>query len=455
MSLFINGVRTAQRGIDIPAGGSAEAEFASAPMRPGFASGMAELEDDDLEFDNRRYFSLFIPSEIRVLCVGTPADVAYVEMALSARLADTLQFVRPDRVGADRITRASLMAQDVIVLCDPGPLSAESSAAVAEFVRNGGGMILFPGLRTDPRSYSVSFGALSLPAIVGIDRAVAPGGGAALPFTFGRVDWQHPIFQRMFESDRGKTTLRSDGSGRRPLESPDVRTTMRFLPGPHSSVVIELSNGAPFLIDQPAGNGRSLLFSVPATRSWSDLPTRGIFVTALHRAVLYAARKTHDAPPVNAGDPARITLQEASAPHASVTDPGGVRSDLPLTRTANGLVLALPSTDRPGLYRIQAGGNVEDLVAVNVDARESALAAAGESRLEGLFRRLGIEPGAVTTVGSGERLTRAVLDARIGTELWRLFLVLALVTALAETAVARDSRRALADIKHEMTGQVT
>jgi hypothetical protein len=106
VSLFLNGSRVAQRGVDISAGRSAEVEFMATPSQAGWVSGAAEIEEDDLPFDDHRSFAAFIPTAIRVACVGSPSDLQYIEMALSVRLADTLQLLHLTRIDVNRLTRS-------------------------------------------------------------------------------------------------------------------------------------------------------------------------------------------------------------------------------------------------------------------------------------------------------------------------------------------------------------
>ncbi len=57
VSVYQDGSRVGQKGIDIHAGQSVETEFTFVPNHPGFIEGKIELEDDDLEFDNTRFFT--------------------------------------------------------------------------------------------------------------------------------------------------------------------------------------------------------------------------------------------------------------------------------------------------------------------------------------------------------------------------------------------------------------
>ncbi|MGH2568172.1 MAG: BatA domain-containing protein, partial [Bacteroidota bacterium] len=124
VSLFLDGERVAQQSIDIASGSFADVEFTAVPKSPGILEGMVELESDDLEFDNRRYFTLEIPAEVRVLFVGSPADLQYLKLALTARETSTGSALQLREVTDERLAASDIGAADVIIFSDPRDLSA-------------------------------------------------------------------------------------------------------------------------------------------------------------------------------------------------------------------------------------------------------------------------------------------------------------------------------------------
>ncbi len=58
-----------------------------------------------------------------------------------------------------------------------------------------------------------------------------------------------------------------------------------------------------------------------------------------------------------------------------------------------------------------------------------------------LLRRLGIESSSVQNDNHIEDLEHSVLQSRFGVELWKYFLILALVVAIIELLFARSSKK--------------
>ena len=85
VSLYINGERSAQQSISLNAGDSKSLLLEAVVKQSGFVDAFAEIEDDDILQDNRRYSDLFIPKEIPVVIfTDDPADSRLLNIALTA-----------------------------------------------------------------------------------------------------------------------------------------------------------------------------------------------------------------------------------------------------------------------------------------------------------------------------------------------------------------------------------
>jgi hypothetical protein len=139
-----------------------------------------------------------------------------------------------------------------------------------------------------------------------------------------------------------------------------------------------------------------------------------------------------------AGRPAELRVTGVP-PEASVRlqGPDGIEV-MPEQRTLFGatLVQVGGTLTAPGFYDVQAGSTRVRRVAVNVNPAESNLQAAAP---EDASERLGTATGApVRAVAAAETedLEETLRTRRAGTELWNVFLLLALVFLAAEMLVA-------------------
>jgi len=254
--------------------------------------------------------------------------------------------------------------------------------------------------------------------------------------SFGQVDLAHPLFEGVFSQER----RREDVS----VEQPDIHYAMNFRPsGRAGQTLIELSNDLPFLHEVQHGSGRLLLMAVAPTRNWSDLPVRGLFVPLLYRSMYYLSASTSVAgEQLVAGEPTELRVTGV-APDATLRlqGPGGIEVT-PEQRTLFGATLLQVgrTLTTPGLYDVQADTSRVRRIAVNVDPAESDLKTASPEESKATLQETTGAP--VRTVGrtlsreDGE-LSEALRAQRAGTEIWNVFLVLALVFLVAEMMLAR------------------
>jgi len=444
VSIYQDGNRMAQKGVDIHAGQSVETDFTLVPKHAGFLEGTIELEDDELEFDNRRFFTVHIPEVFRVLLVGNSSNLTYLQLALSTRLSDTSASLKLTESILDRLSTSLLDNIDVIVISDPPELTSSQTSILKTYLQNGGGALIFPGAHTTANAFNMSIAAvLGNSSIASIDSQSGASQGTNLSVEFEKVDLRHPLFAGMFEKDE---TKRSTGivHSQRILESPRVLKSLRFIPTPHSKIVITLSNGYPFLIEERIGNGRVLMFSVAANTKWSDLPLKGLFVPLMHRSLAYLVQEPITDLSLFVGDEKTIRIRASVAPVLTVMKPGGTEVLVNTQQRPSDKSIRFSDTDINGIYCVKAGNIILDKFAVNIDPDESNTTPSNEKRQEKMLMHLGITNNVVHIAHQPQEVQRIITKARLGTELWKQFLVAALLIAVLEMFVARDSKRSLA-----------
>jgi hypothetical protein len=57
-----------------------------------------------------------------------------------------------------------------------------------------------------------------------------------------------------------------------------------------------------------------------------------------------------------------------------------------------------------------------------------------------MLRRIGIAANVVHTVNQPQEVQRIITESRLGAELWKQFLIAALIIAMIEMLVARDNK---------------
>ncbi len=447
-SLYVNGERVAQQAVDLQGGSSADIEFTAVPKSTGIVEGMVELENDDLEFDNRRFFTFEIPAQIRVLLVGSSGDVQYIRLALGARQTSTGSALLVREVLPERLSASDVNAANVIVVSNPRDLTTIQADKFQSFLRAGGGLIVFPGAQTLPNSYNSGFASkLKLPQLLAVEHLQTKSSETESFVTFDRVELRHPLFQGMFEESPVPPSPRQQPGHQRSVESPQIKSYARFQTPPQARTVIALSNGVPFLLELNTGGGRVLIFSTAANPEWSDFPLKGLFVPLVHRSVSYLAQgplKQHD---LLVGEEETVRSRLHSNQRWTILSPTKDETVVQPSSTGTESVVRFHETDMPGIYAVNSGKTVVQKFAVNMNPDESRTAKIEESELAKVFQRLGITEQSLRRVQATPDIRQAVLQARFGVELWKQFLIAALIIAIAEMLVARESKGELASLE--------
>ena len=446
VSVSLDGTKEAQSSVSLEPFGASSLEFIVTPNHSGFIRGYVELESDALDIDNRRYFTMYIPDRINVTIVGSDdAGNRFLSLAIQAAgRGNGPSLVSVQQVAGDKLPQVDLNHVDVLVCTNIHSFSSSDADRIKAFLQEGGGLILFPGNEMDYENYnSTLFPLLDIPPVQGILSAPEGSGG----ITFRTTDIDHPLLNTMYEHDRFAQKRSAEQ-----IESPAIHQVAQRQPGKRSRTIISLSNGSPFLTEHPVGSGKVLFYSVSPTPRWSDLPYKALFAPLVYRSIIYVSPKEHLQSSYITGTQPTLTISEtveSNKPFAVKSPDQTEERVQPSVQSArvSGFSTAMtvqgPLLRVPGIYELDNGSKTLSVFAVNTDPRESDTRTATPDDREKLWLRHGLSPSRVTELSSGTTMQSAILQTRFGVELWKYCIAIALILALVEMLVARDSRKSL------------
>ena len=419
LDLFVDGQRVRRQSVDPGAPGTTQVPLNFSPRRPGRLSGHVALADDALALDNRRYFTLDLPTAITVLLLGErPEDAYYARRALgAAALSDPVVKIRTGLFA--NLDASTLAGVDVLVLCNLARLSTVQKTALDEFVADGGGAVLFPAPQSDLGYYNRDL----LPGLTPErfkDRIGSPGNATNYQ-VLDEDEPHHRLFNDLLASDE---------------DQPRFYAYFAMVPAPDLLPLARFGDGQLAMALAWKGQGRVALAAFPIDPQWNDLHQRGLFAPLLHRLVreLSLPPERHTAYLVGETIYRRLADVPMEAAVEAET-PSGERLRLEPERVGGQYLWKIPQVGEAGIWRLRVSGTEVDAFAVNLDARESALAPVVPEYVRSVFA-----DAEVHFLNPGDDLRLAVLGNRHGRELWREFLLLALALLLAEQWIARAPR---------------
>jgi len=436
VSLYLEGERVSRATTDLDVGETTRVPIAFTPRSTGWLGGQVEIEDSEFRIDDVRMFTLFIPEERRILVVGGErANTAYIELALSEAVTGRGVRFNVAVIQETALARESLGEYDTVVLTGVLDLSSGERAALAGYVRAGGGLLIFPGDDIVIEDYNAFFDDVGGGRVESITDPTGPGGFIA---GFDRIDSEHALFEGMFET--------GDTESSPHLEQPDIFRMMLYQPGDGSEqTLIRLSGDRSFLQEIRYERGSVILFSIAPDESWSDFPVRGLFIPLLYRSIYYlSAGGSVMGEEFTAGEAAQVRLSGVADDAAITIESETGDSYLPDFRRAPGSRLALVDTGflTTGIYNVTANEEIIRRFVVHPVPEESnLLTLSAEQAADLLTISLGQTVTELHLAGADTQEVKARLTTvRSGVELWNVFMMLALFTLLVEMLVEKKWR---------------
>ena len=435
VSLKIGQTTLAKGFVDVPARGGAKKTL-GAVLPAGVVTGRVEIARDEaqgLDEDDGQDFVLHVPRDVKALIVdGSPSSLRtrdeafFVEAALAP--ARTGGRIAARTLDADAAAGASLDGEDVVVLLNvQAPQKPFAEKLRQAVVHRGMGLFIALGDHVDPDAYNEAFGDLLPRPLHLIKTAAEPGaqGAEERAARFGVVEWTHPLFRIFGPAER--EGLESARTFRYALLKPEGASSAHTL--------ASYDDGAPALIEGRLGNGRVLLYTSSASRTWTDWPIRVSFLPVLQQSVSYlaSALEERQPQPAQAGDERPVAAPQGLVVE-QVMGPDGKAVPLRRGKPDSPDAIAGP-LQLPGLYRPQVapphGASHEEpsltFVAL-LDPKESDLRRVDESELKA---QLG-GAGSAQVAASSEAAQGAH-----GTPLWSALLLLGALALLGEGALTR------------------
>jgi hypothetical protein len=470
VGVFLDDREVARMPFSVGPGETASKEIIYSPTEPGVIRGRFEIGADPFPDDDSFLFVLHVARELKVLLVnGYPNADPFENEALYARtalaapsdhdqaaarqpgrsLGPSPEFVRSldvREIHEGQLSAEILRDAGVAILLNCGGLNNEQYHWLREFVRSGGGLLIFPGDKVNPESYTGQF--FPVPGQPGETLTAAalgpPEGDPTQRESFVRltsIDFAHPALSVFDEPDHHYLTTASF-----------FRRFAIKLAGTRGSAwpLARFGTGAPALVENRLGTGVVVLAAFPATTKWTNLPLKPEFVPFVLRLVSYVAQAPDLVVPsiAPADGAAEIAVAGTWAPAvARVIDPGGLSSPVALERSASRLLGQFDQTSAKGYYTVEVRGSRLEppqaagaAFAVNTAPEESNFQTVGEDQI-----RQWLPMAQLTFVDASSEAEQAHGSLGEEREIWRPLIILLFAIIGAEFLLATMSSHAVTE----------
>ncbi|TAL69835.1 MAG: VWA domain-containing protein [Bacteroidetes bacterium] len=423
VSMFYNNERVSQRTLDVPANQVRTLSIAAEPRQSGAIRAFLELDEDALNADNKRYFGFNIPDKPNVAVVGNQKDVSFISIVYSA--ASRLEPVANVRyINPSELAGTELSNFELIILAG-GPYLKTDFNKIEQYIRNGGSCLLFADDLTTNDIFNYGSSMLGFGNIKQLSYS------ASSPPAFSSVDKIHPLFEGVF---KGTTSSKAIS------ESPKIYKAFSNTGG---APIIEIPGGS-FLSESRVGEGKVLYCSVKPSTDWSNFPLTGLFPTLIYRSTFYLSSREGIGISSVVGNSVMLTLPKmfSSSGNYKIIDPNGNEFFQQAAVLPNGTVLSLGNLNILGNYVVYSQqGKAISIISGNPLPSESYLQPVSEDEIEKNIESQVSKNSHIRFIDDSRNIVQSVQRARTGTELWQLFIILAILCAIAEMIVARNTKR--------------
>ncbi|HRS01441.1 MAG TPA: hypothetical protein P5545_02705, partial [Bacteroidota bacterium] len=189
--------------------------------------------------------------------------------------------------------------------------------------------------------------------------------------------------------------------------------------------------------------GKIIFISAHPSLEWGSFPISSLFPVFINRSVEYLTMIPEISRTATIGETIQITIPENYAKGSSfkITDPLKNESVVYAPNLSNGTTLRLDNLKMPGNYIIyNQSQEPVAMVSANIDKRESDITKINNNTIESQLKKKYGDKLNVSFIEDLSSLEKSIQRIRTGSELWQLFVVLALLTGIAELIVERVTK---------------
>ncbi len=375
---------------DLPPGEDHPVVFPLQFPSPGDHVVELTVDDDPLLLDNKRWLVVPVRESLNVLLVDGhfksepyQAETDYLAQALSPTEVSPGQSgtgpIRVEVVSESQLARRELTPYDAVVLCNIAQFSQPEVTALEDFLKQGGGVVIFGGDQVVADNYNrllYADGKGLLPASIGA--SVGDAARREDGIAFDPRGYRHPLVSDYQGESSGVTA----GLTR-------VFTWQFHKLGiPKDSkaeVALAFDNGDPAVIEAPRHRGTVVMVATSADTGWTTWPIHKSYPPVMQQIVLRASAGKLSERNIRVGQPYDQSFPESgTAAGVTVLTPKGQSVATKLQPEGGVSRFHFEQTDLSGQYQVRIGPplSVESSFAANTDPAESDLAKLDEAALK-------------------------------------------------------------------------
>lgn len=406
VSLTLNGVKKAMA---IASGQNEQVLSMEFVPNKGWNDGFVQIEDFPLSFDDRMFFSFATVEQIPVIIINGTRSNPYIRALL-----DTDEKIQVQEFNMGNIDYSALKSAALLVMNEVTSISSGLKDETIRYLESGGQLFVIPA-EGQLQATNDLIAQLGAPTFQAFNKQLVE---------VNTINQNHSLFKTAFSKIPKSADL------------PKVNTyaTLNIQASSRGSKLVGLANGDALLWHTPFKNANVYLLTVPLQTNYSTLPKHAVFVPMM----LNMCKHARFSAPLyfTSGN----TYEYAFGPETNLSGDKNVQFASekqkwvsPIRNTESGMKTTVYLNETAeGVYQISAQRNDLELgrLAVNYNRVESDIKPLELADMEAI--------ASINMQKTGQQqLAYSILNDFGQTQLWRWFLLAALVFLFAEILIIR------------------
>lgn len=384
------------------------------PKSPGFYALEAEIEDNQMHFDDVLSAAFQVSENMRTGIINGPEAGRNVEFVYSLDPYYQLELWSQNQVNLNALGALELLVVNQLTQIDGG-----LKQRVLTHVKEGKAVVLVPHPKSDLNSWNDLLSELQMPVLQKSDSGTV---------FINKISIENNFFNGLFDTPDPK------------IQIPVKRKTRLLTQGSRSSSLISFSDGSPFLCKSANPELNVFLFNADLHKGNANLLTSDLYSTLFLRIGEVAG----SVQPLFAfiGAPAELKFKVGQ--YNSERPARLVKSDkqfIPRQSFNNGLLKIIMSGKSEelmldaGFYEVQGENQKIGLTALNYPRTESDLSYFEPEVFKRIMLENGVENFSLQQVSESYEIQK--ISSKLQTGFWRWFLVLALLFFIVEMLLVK------------------
>ncbi len=418
VELYLNKERVGQIVSNFKINTIKDFSFQVYPGKSGVVSGKIEIPVDNFSLDNKQTFEINIPDQISCKVIASSDNGLFIIKTILESISGEEEFLDLELKLMSEIERIYLDETDVLILEDPLIIEPSAIESIKRFLNEGGSILWFAGENYKNINEQITSNLL-LPnyedQIILNDKSY---------LTVKVVDRKNPLLQDF--------NIRN-------LESslPKIFRYNSIIPKKDHSLILNLNNNDPFLLNIPIYGSEIYFFTSPLDLKWNDFTMKGLLIPLIHRLLILSATNELNTQLIEVNEPKIISLtKELINKKWSIKLPSG-RKILVIPDYSNEVILFEETTEL-GSYEVFADDIFYTAFSTRLSNKESPKNRASYDKINSV-----ISNNNLVWIEDEMEIQDTIESQRHGILLWRLFLIIAIILFLLESYLSKPNPNSL------------